>query len=103
MPKYVNTDDMNFVFYSLYEGTDEDGNEVYRRTEVAIKGEVEAMPPAQVVSLDEYNALKAKLNAAESCIDDIEDALNRGSDNSWARSAIVKYYSKIAAINSSPK
>lgn len=32
-----------------------------------------------------------ELEEAEKCIDDIEDALERGTDNDWARNAISEY------------
>lgn len=35
--------------------------------------------------------LQTKLRAAEACIYDIEDALNHGNDNQWARDAIEKW------------
>lgn len=35
--------------------------------------------------------LVARLDRAERCIYDIEDALNRGTDNDWAREAIEEY------------
>lgn len=35
--------------------------------------------------------LARRLDEAEECIYAIEDALNRGSDNDWAREAIEKY------------
>ena len=40
------------------------------------------------------NAIKKlsdRLNKAEQCICDIEDALDKGNDNDWAREAIKKY------------
>lgn len=36
-------------------------------------------------------SLGEKLSAAEACIDEIEDHLNRGSDNDWAQDAIARY------------
>lgn len=36
-------------------------------------------------------SLGEKLSAAEACIDEIEDHLNRGSDNDWAQGAIANY------------
>lgn len=39
----------------------------------------------------EIKRLKQKFNFADDCIWDIEDALNRGSDNDWAREHIAKY------------
>lgn len=35
--------------------------------------------------------LSEQLNKAEQCIYDIEDALDRGNDNDWARAAIAEY------------
>ena len=92
MSKLINSDNIHYVFYSLYEGEDEDGNEVYRRTEVAIKSELDAIP--SIISLEELNMLKAKLHAAEECIYSIEDALDRGNDNDYAREAIDAYNQK---------
>lgn len=37
--------------------------------------------------------LAEQLDRAEQCIYDIEDALDRGSDNDWAREAIAQYES----------
>jgi len=36
-------------------------------------------------------SLADRLSAAEECIDEIEDHLNRGTDNDWAREAIARY------------
>lgn len=36
-------------------------------------------------------SLAGRLSAAEECIDEIEDHLNRGTDNDWAREAIARY------------
>jgi hypothetical protein len=35
--------------------------------------------------------LSRRLDEAEQCIYDIEDALDRGNDNDWAREAIAQY------------
>ena len=40
---------------------------------------------------DENKRLEAELAKATKCIWAIEDALNRGADNSWARDAIEEY------------
>ena len=47
----------------------------------------------------EIEKLKKKLSLAECCICDIEDALNRGSDNDWAREHIEDYEKEVAAID----
>ena len=38
--------------------------------------------------------LAEQLDRAEQCICTIEDALNRGNDNDWAREAICEYFDK---------
>ena len=47
----------------------------------------------------EIEKLKKKLSLAECCICDVEDALNRGSDNDWAREHIENYEKEVAAID----
>lgn len=42
-------------------------------------------------TVETAQALLENFNEAESCIYEIEDALNRGSDNDWARHAIEDY------------
>lgn len=39
----------------------------------------------------EIELLQGRLDNAEQCIYSIEDALDRGADNDWARSAIAEY------------
>ena len=39
--------------------------------------------------------LAERLEKAERCIYDIEDALDRGNDNDWARDAIAQYESEL--------
>ena len=47
----------------------------------------------------EIEKLKKKLTLAECCICDIEDALDRGSDNDWAREHIEDYEKEVATID----
>ena len=39
--------------------------------------------------------LERKLSIAEDCIDEVDDALCRGSHNDWAEKAIEEYYSLV--------
>ena len=50
----------------------------------------EALKKAQ----DEIKNLKIELEYATDCIDEVEDALNRGNHNDWAESAINEYRSR---------
>jgi hypothetical protein len=81
MPKFVNVDDMNFVFHSVYMGTDEDKRDVFRRTEIAFKSDIDEIPAADVVSRQEYDDIKTKLETAEKCIYGIRDILAEAIEN----------------------
>lgn len=45
----------------------------------------------KLVLLKIITSLTDKLGITEACIDEIEDHLNRGSDNDWAQDAIDRY------------
>ena len=53
----------------------------------------------KLVLLKIIKSLTDKLGITEACIDEIEDHLNRGSDNDWARDAITRYRNLQQQIN----
>lgn len=65
---------------------------VLKRLNPAEYGKESLTLAAQVKELEEEIArLKKKLNAAENCIWEVEDHLQRGQGNDWAEEAIERY------------
>lgn len=49
--RFIDAEKLNYLMCSIYWGEDEEGNEVYRQTEVAFRTDIEQIPTADVVEV----------------------------------------------------
>lgn len=49
--RFIDVEELDYVMCSIYWGEDEKGNDVYYRTEVALKTNIEQIPAADVVEV----------------------------------------------------
>lgn len=49
--RFIDAENLNYLMCSIYWGKDEEGNEVYRHTEVAFRADIEEIPTADVVEV----------------------------------------------------